>query len=82
MTNETAKECLQFLADQFSQDGRRPFDVAISALNKQIPKKLEHNHHCPGCGKGLPARGLQDEWCSGCFGWTYCPDCGQKVEWE
>jgi len=74
MTNEIAKECLQFLADQFSQEGRKPFDVAISALNKQIPKKPIHDsfyYYCPICN-GIVYKGR------GCAN----NECRQKIDWS
>lgn len=50
--------------------------------SKEEAKKVEYNHHCPNCGRGLPAKRLTDEYCSCCFNWKYCPDCGQKLRWE
>ena len=46
-------------------------DVAIEALEKQIPKEpiyqLEHEK-CPACGSFLIE--------------TYCTRCGQKIDWK
>lgn len=51
-------------------------DVAISALKKQIPRKVkiyeEEILKCPICNEGL---GYFKE-----SGFGYCIDCGQKIE--
>lgn len=57
-------------------------DMAIQALEKQIPKKVVHSHHCPSCDKGLPIKGITDDYCSECFKWNYCPSCGQSLDWS
>lgn len=50
------------------------FDMAIKALEKQIPKKVEvwadGSEHCPCCDKNNS--GL-------CF--PVCIECGQKLDW-
>lgn len=60
-------------------------DMAIKALEKQIPKKPMTSYD----------ERVKENWCS-CgvccfgFGWKravrykykYCPDCGQKIDWE
>lgn len=58
------------------------FDVAIQALEKQIPKKPMISYD----------ERVKENWCS-CgvcafgFGWKrtihykYCPNCGQKLDW-
>ena len=58
-------------------------DVAIQALEKQIPKKPMISYD----------ERVKENWCS-CsvctfgFGWKrtihykYCPDCGQKLDWS
>lgn len=52
------------------------------AVQKQIPKKPIYNHHCPSCEKALPNKKITDKWCECCFNWKYCPDCGQRLDWE
>ena len=52
---------------------RTAAELAIMALEKQMPKKTinEHNWlYCPSCGSVAPDRG---------FG-KYCEDCGQRLE--
>ena len=58
-------------------DGKE-IDVAIEALEKQIPKKpimrkdvAETYYICPEC-----------EWGVDKFDDNYCSDCGQKLDWS
>ena len=63
-------------------------DVAINALEKQIPKKPEYEADgyadgelvydyakCPICGHDFEY-GIND------WGCEYCSDCGQKLDWS
>ena len=54
--------------------GGKSLDMAIEALEKQIPKKVEvwadGSEHCPCCDKNNS--GL-------CF--PVCIECGQKLDW-
>lgn len=54
-------------------------DMAINALEKQIPKKPKDRYktnyvwdsaYCPICNCGITAR------------WGYCQCCGQKLDWS
>ena len=45
-------------------------DMAIQALEKQIPKKRD-SYSCPVC-----SHYFEDGEC-----FTYCPECGQRLEW-
>lgn len=48
-------------------------DMAIKALEKQIPKKPTDRcmyKECPACGE------VEIEFCK------YCPNCGQKLDWR
>lgn len=48
-------------------------DMAIKALEKQIPKKPTDRcmyKECPACGE------VEIEFCK------YCPICGQKLDWR
>lgn len=55
------------------------FDTAISALEKQIPKKVDIKGRdvmgykcgaCSACGKGATGE------------YPYCKHCGQKLDWS
>ena len=57
---------------------REAFQMAIHALEKQIPKKPKNRYktryiwdsaYCPICNCGITAR------------WVYCQCCGQKLDW-
>ena len=61
------------------------FDMAISALEKQIPKELiaegdgcadgemvYDSFYCPSCDHHMEDYEVKD----------YCPECGQKICWE
>lgn len=54
-------------------------DIAIKAMEKQIPKKVEEIHvdeyFCPTCGSENPCD-------DGKIGDKYCPNCGQALEVE
>lgn len=69
---------------EFSDQYIEASNMAISALEKQIPKKpmyyhwsgsfvdgvtgKNHGYKCPCCGKGVDLE--------------YCPCCGQRLSWE
>ena len=50
-------------------DGIEAIQIAIQALEKQIPKKRD-NYSCPIC-----SHYFEDGEC-----FTYCPECGQRLE--
>ena len=59
-------------------------DMAINALEKQIPKKVNLRHirkydgfddgECPNCGMSVSRDCDGDD--------VFCPDCGQKLDWS
>lgn len=53
-------------------------DIAISALEKQIPRKpIEKSpwvYHCPRCD----SRTIEDAFIKK---FKFCPDCGQALDW-
>ncbi len=60
------------------------YQTAISALEKQIPKKPKETetafnahwfHDCPSCGK--TQEDDEGEW----FWSSFCPFCGQRLDW-
>lgn len=61
---------------------REAYNMAISALEKQIPKRAVGKHYahmrCPSCNHRIPSGGgssskRRDNWCN------YC---GQAIDWE
>ena len=76
MTNEEAIKILTELKP-IPVDGfkiiAKAYDLAIEALEKQIPKKPYWEYggcHCKSCGLDV----LSDEY--------FCPLCGQAIDWE
>ena len=59
-------------------------DIAIKALEKQIPKKVKLRHirkydgyddgECPNCGMYVSREYDGND--------VFCPDCGQKLDWS
>ena len=86
MTNEEAiidiRENIQPIV------GGKSLDIAISAIEKQIPKKpkkKEENQYsafydCPCCGGYLVSK-IDGELCGG-QEYKYCCRCGQALDWS
>lgn len=64
--------------------GGKSLDIAISAIEKQIPKTPILNiiypsgiksYNCPVCGKGCLV--MTDSYCP-----KYCSNCGQALDWS
>lgn len=63
---------------EYSMSYAAAFDMAIEALEKQIPKKpITPADGCKTCSCGLV---LQEDNKRRCF--YYCDRCGQKIDWE
>ena len=64
---------------EYPMDYAAAFDMAISALEKQIPKKVRittSTKRCSVCGRQLSGIGnIHPER-------NYCQGCGQKICWE
>lgn len=90
MTNEEAFEIMQNISNDIENEyGGYPYteeeelkliamDKAISALEKQMPKRVHKNYD------GLSARWCE---CGGyvatpIHGYKYCPYCGQAIDWS
>lgn len=62
----------------------KALDLAMQALEKQIPKKVNMRHirkfdgfddgECPSCGNSV----IRDGFCID----VYCDNCGQKLDWS
>ena len=68
-------------------DGIEAIQIAIQALEKQIPKKPTYE----GDGYAPDGTFVWDEWLCPCCGkryevdyddYDYCPNCGQKIDWS
>ena len=83
MTNREAIEVIKLAQAQveweYPMDYAVAFDMAISALEKQIPKKVRittSTKRCSVCGRQLSGIGnIHPER-------NYCQGCGQKICWE
>ena len=66
-----------FTTDKFQRCTSSEFDdaiyAAIEALEKQTPKKPV-KLNCPRCGFDR----IDNSW----WVFTYCPQCGQRIDWE
>ena len=73
---------------KFTEDDYKANEMAIQALEKQIPKKPDYEADgysdgelvydyakCPICGHDFEY-GIND------WGCKYCSDCGQKLDWS
>ena len=87
MTYEEAIEILQEERDyaQFSKYVKDAIKIAISALEKQIPKKVIFGHDeqdaicCPNCETEIA---MMDEYRYESVFYKHCPNCGQKLDWS
>ena len=84
---ENAIAILEAMKKQFLGETRNVIDVAINALEKQIPKMPTYD----GDGYAPDGTFIWDEWICPCCGrryevdyddYDYCPDCGQKLDWS
>ena len=67
---------------KFTEDDYKANDMAIQALEKQIPKKPKkieaegyrytYTYRCPICGGNFFGTGIAE----------YCYHCGQKLDWS
>jgi formate dehydrogenase maturation protein FdhE len=69
--------------DDHESDKGVAFDMAVQALEKQIPQKVKNSGeripfewYCPTCGEVLCDDGYKDT------GIKYCDQCGQKLDWK
>ena len=65
---------------EWTTGAKKTFNMAISALEKRIPKKVRIEQHpkygrvtfCPNCNY------MDME----CWSYSYCPVCGQAIDWS
>jgi hypothetical protein len=65
----------------FPKDVDEAIDIAIAALEKQIPKKVVKNGYkytCPTCGANAKTD-TGDSFID--FGFEFCDNCGQHIDW-
>lgn len=90
MTIEEAIVHAKEQTEIFSGTHGKFLDMAIEALEKQIPKKpyiqqievdyYEHDcYECPNCDSFL---GYVSECKEEHYQNNYCPECGQKIDWS
>lgn len=75
MTYEEAKQRLENSACSIAME--EAIDIAIEALEKQIPMKPIHKeyNYCPRCDIILDRSMI--------FGrYDFCPNCGQAIDWS
>ncbi len=81
---ETIKIAQAEVEWEYTMDYAAAFDMAIEALEKQIPAK-PLNNYCPMCRRhlrcpkqyvGYPAKVKNRR------GDDYCPKCGQAIDWS
>ena len=78
MNNETAIKNLNAMKMNYDQRDKRSIPIrtinmAIEALEKQIPMKITDKEHCPNCKLHLGCEGFEQ---------AHCDNCGQKLDWE
>ena len=74
----TESEAIELLISQltFNELNREAKQMAINALEKQMPKKPRFDtyhrvgHMCPNCNNINP------------WGYKHCKHCGQKLDWN
>ena len=71
MTNEKALEMFRAGIEATECEVKKDlYQTAISALEKQIPKKVIAHQHCPCCARDVIGSGF------------YCWNCGQRLDWS
>ena len=81
------RDCANCDIVQDVEDLNNAYDVAINALEKQIPKKptpIDYEKYMDTVKNALFLKGAY--WCPNCKHvvkcGTYCSDCGQKLDWN
>lgn len=74
----TESEAIELLTSQltFNELNREAKQMAVNALEKQIPQKPifdsyhRAGHRCPNCNNTNP------------WGYKHCKHCGQRLDWD
>ena len=81
------RDCANCDIVQNVEDLNNAYDVAINALERQIPKKptpIDYEKYMDTVKNALFLKGAY--WCPNCNHvvkcGTYCSDCGQKLDWS
>ena len=69
------RDCANCDIVQDVEDLNNAYDVAINALEKQIPKKIAKYDVCPVCNNNQSTTWYY-------VGSSYCEICGQKLDWS
>ena len=68
---------------KFAEDDYKANEMAIQALEKQIPKKVvkdrKRSYKCPCCGESAKTE-TGDSFID--YRLDYCDSCGQKLDWS
>lgn len=68
---------------KFAEDDYKANEMAIQALEKQIPKKVvkdeKRSYKCPCCGESAKTE-TGDSFID--YRLDYCDGCGQKLDWS
>lgn len=85
MTNEEAVEVLKHGCICLDKQVGEALEIAIPALEKQIPKKCETRegrmvYRCPSCGRWFA--GSVDYMIYFDLGPRFCSICGQALDWD
>lgn len=68
---------------KFTEDDYKTNEMAIQALEKQIPKKVvkdgKRSYKCPCCGESAKTE-TGDSFID--YRLEYCDGCGQKLDWS
>lgn len=80
-------EYLQPLLDESLDIAIGEYELAIEALEKQLPRKGIKKKKTDGTNKGLhefycPVCTGNGDWSNKCNVGEYCSDCGQKLDWS
>ena len=93
MDEKKVREAIEIIKSNYPTSGYymlcEVLDIAIEALEKQLPKKAKENgirggwlgkqkhYTCPNCGNCLLTEMMNERQNT-----SYCWDCGQRLDWS